>query len=148
MVQPGSGVVTASVLAMLLAGVIGGGIVGLVLGGALASQLALALLCALIGAVLPPVIGYAILGARCRTLGCHRRFIARWARRTQAQRRPEKPTGVAVSWRALQPARSGAGRLLRYCDLRAACPTFLSQEVSARTFADDTITCGTRFTLT
>jgi hypothetical protein len=62
MMQPGSGVVTASVLAMLLAGVIGGGIVGLVLGGALANQLALALLCALIGAILALVIGYAILG--------------------------------------------------------------------------------------
>lgn len=61
-VQRGSGVASASVLAMVLAGVVSGAIVGPVLGSLLANQLVLAIVCAFVGAILALVIGNVILG--------------------------------------------------------------------------------------
>ena len=60
--QRGSGLVSASVLAMLLAGIVTGGILGAVLGGTVANQVVLAIICAFVGTILALVIGYATLG--------------------------------------------------------------------------------------
>jgi len=60
--QRGSGVVSASVLAMILAGLVSGALVALMFGGLLASQLVLAIVCAFVAAILALVIGYFILG--------------------------------------------------------------------------------------
>ena len=139
--QPGSDVVSASVLAMLL-GIIGGGIVGLVLGGALANQLAQALLCALIGAILAPVIGYAILGRMpsfpCRqvsyfgmssSLHCSVE-LAGHELSVDLRSPPVSPLVGALS--SLLAAVLVASFVIAICLLRDL--TFLSQEGSARSF--------------
>jgi hypothetical protein len=54
--QHGSGLVTASVLAMILAGLISGALIGMVLGGLSARHLVLAIICAIVAAILALVI--------------------------------------------------------------------------------------------
>lgn len=61
-VRTGSGVVSASVLAIILAGAVSGVIIVLVLSGLLANQLVLAVFCAFVAAILALVAGYVILG--------------------------------------------------------------------------------------
>jgi hypothetical protein len=60
-VQHGSGLATASVLAMILAGLISGALVGMVLGGFSARHLVLAILCAIVAAILALVIRNVVL---------------------------------------------------------------------------------------
>jgi hypothetical protein len=60
-VQPGSGLVTASVLGMILTGLISGALTGVVLGNLLASGLVLAIISAIVAAILALVIGNLVL---------------------------------------------------------------------------------------
>jgi hypothetical protein len=60
-VHHGSGLVTASVLAMVLVGLISGAILGMVLGALLANHLVLAILCAIVAAILALVIRNVVL---------------------------------------------------------------------------------------
>jgi len=60
-VQHGSGLVTASVLAMILTGLISGVLIGMALGRLLASHLALAILSAIVAAMLALVIRNVVL---------------------------------------------------------------------------------------
>lgn len=60
-VQHGSGLVTASVLAMILAGLFGGALIGMALGGLLANHLVLAILSAIVAAILALVIRNVVL---------------------------------------------------------------------------------------
>jgi len=62
MKQAGSGVVSASVLAMVLVGGVSGALIGLVLGNILTRQLPIAILCALVAAILALMIGNRVLG--------------------------------------------------------------------------------------
>jgi hypothetical protein len=57
----GSGLVTASVLAMVLVGLISGALLGMVLGALLASHLVMAILCAIVAAILALVIRNVVL---------------------------------------------------------------------------------------